>query len=63
MFVKGKSQVLKYNIKKKTIFKFLQFSLVKVRVMAVMRNSPDFQEAFQCKKGDQMVAETRCKIW
>ncbi len=33
------------------------------RVTSVLRNMPEFAEAFNCKAGDFMVAEKPCKIW
>jgi putative endopeptidase len=35
----------------------------KYRVIGPLSNMPEFQEAFSCKSGSQMVRETRCEIW
>ena len=39
--------------------------LPKYRAIATLRNMPEFQRAFQCKDGDEMVrpAADRCKLW
>ena len=34
-----------------------------VRVSATLRNFEEFQNAFQCKDSDNMVAKPRCRIW
>ena len=34
-----------------------------VRVRATLRNFEEFQNAFQCKDSDSMVAKPRCRIW
>lgn len=34
-----------------------------VRVLATLRNTEDFQNAFQCKDTDNMVAKPRCRVW
>ena len=34
-----------------------------VRVHNVLRNFEEFQNAFQCKNSDSMVAKPRCRIW
>ncbi len=33
------------------------------RINGVAVNMPQFQEAFQCKPGQPMVREDRCKVW
>jgi len=38
-------------------------SLPKFRVIGVVSNMPEFQEAFSCKKGDAMVHENACHVW
>ena len=35
----------------------------KYRVNGVVSNSPQFQQAFQCKAGSAMVREKRCRVW
>jgi putative endopeptidase len=35
----------------------------KYRVNGLMVNMPEFQSAFQCKAGQPMVAEKRCRVW
>ncbi len=35
----------------------------KYRINGVAVNMPQFQEAFQCKAGQPMVREDRCKVW
>ena len=35
----------------------------KYRVNGVVSNSPQFQQAFQCKAGSEMVREKRCRVW
>jgi putative endopeptidase len=35
----------------------------KYRVNGVVSNSPEFQQAFQCKAGSAMVREKRCRVW
>jgi len=35
----------------------------KYRANGVLANSPEFQEAFQCKAGSAMVRENRCRVW
>jgi endothelin-converting enzyme/putative endopeptidase len=38
-------------------------SLPRFRVIGVVSNMPEFQEAFSCKKGDAMVRENACHVW
>lgn len=38
-------------------------SPVRWRVIGPLRNSPEFQKAFQCKATDPMVPKKRCKVW
>jgi endothelin-converting enzyme/putative endopeptidase len=38
-------------------------SLPKFRVVGVVSNMPEFQQAFSCKKGDAMVRENACHVW
>jgi endothelin-converting enzyme/putative endopeptidase len=38
-------------------------SLAKYRVIGVVTNMPEFQQAFSCKKGDAMVRENACRVW
>ena len=33
------------------------------RVNGVLRNVPEFQQAFQCKPGSPMAPEKRCRVW
>jgi len=33
------------------------------RVNGLMVNMPQFQQAFQCKPGQPMVKEKRCRVW
>ena len=33
------------------------------RVIGVVQNMPEFQNAFGCKKGDAMVSEQPCRVW
>jgi predicted metalloendopeptidase len=33
------------------------------RVNGLMVNMPQFQQAFQCKAGQPMVKEKRCRVW
>ena len=33
------------------------------RVTGVLRNMPEFAEAFACRAEDTMVADAPCKIW
>ncbi|MGZ4788832.1 MAG: M13 family metallopeptidase [Terriglobales bacterium] len=35
----------------------------KYRVNGLMVNMPEFQQAFQCKSGQPMVRENRCRVW
>ena len=35
----------------------------KYRVNGVVSNSPEFQQAFQCKADSAMVREKRCRVW
>jgi putative endopeptidase len=35
----------------------------KYRANGVVSNTPQFQEAFQCKTGSAMVREKRCRVW
>jgi endothelin-converting enzyme/putative endopeptidase len=35
----------------------------KYRVNGLMVNMPEFQQAFQCKPGQPMVKEKRCRVW
>ena len=35
----------------------------KFRVNGLVVNMPEFQKAFQCKAGQPMVAEKRCRVW
>ncbi|HTC95415.1 MAG TPA: M13 family metallopeptidase [Terriglobales bacterium] len=35
----------------------------KFRVIGVVSNMPEFQQAFGCKKGDAMVRENACHVW
>jgi putative endopeptidase len=35
----------------------------KYRTNGVVSNSPEFQQAFQCKAGSPMVREKRCRVW
>ena len=35
----------------------------KYRVNGLVVNMPEFQQAFQCKAGQPMVAEKRCRVW
>jgi endothelin-converting enzyme/putative endopeptidase len=35
----------------------------KFRVNGLVINMPQFQQAFQCKAGQQMVTEKRCRVW
>ena len=35
----------------------------KYRANGVVSNSPEFQQAFQCKAGSPMVRENRCRVW
>jgi predicted metalloendopeptidase len=35
----------------------------KYRVIGPLSNSPEFQQAFGCKKGDPMVRENQCRVW
>jgi putative endopeptidase len=35
----------------------------KFRVNGLVVNLPEFEQAFNCKKGQPMVAEKRCRIW
>jgi len=35
----------------------------KYRANGVVSNSPEFQQAFQCKAGSAMVREKRCRVW
>ncbi|MGX4642952.1 M13 family metallopeptidase [Massilia sp. SYSU DXS3249] len=35
----------------------------KYRVNGVVINMPEFEQAFQCKKGQPMVAAKRCRVW
>jgi endothelin-converting enzyme/putative endopeptidase len=35
----------------------------KYRIDGVVTNMPEFQQAFQCKAGQPMVREHRCKVW
>jgi predicted metalloendopeptidase len=33
------------------------------RVIGVISNSPEFQKAFSCKPGDNMVRQNACRVW
>ncbi|CAH1795599.1 unnamed protein product [Owenia fusiformis] len=33
------------------------------RAFGTLQNCPDFSEAFNCKKGDKMNPENKCKLW
>jgi endothelin-converting enzyme/putative endopeptidase len=33
------------------------------RVNGLVVNMPQFQQAFQCKPGQAMVKEKRCRVW
>jgi endothelin-converting enzyme/putative endopeptidase len=33
------------------------------RVNGVVINMPEFQKAYNCKKGDAMVSENACHVW
>jgi putative endopeptidase len=35
----------------------------KYRANGVVSNTPEFQQAFQCKAGSAMVRERRCRVW
>ncbi len=35
----------------------------KYRANGVVSNTPEFQQAFQCKPGSAMVREKRCRVW
>ncbi|MGH9501610.1 MAG: M13 family metallopeptidase [Terriglobales bacterium] len=35
----------------------------KFRTNGVVSNTPEFQQAFQCKAGSPMVREKRCRVW
>jgi endothelin-converting enzyme/putative endopeptidase len=35
----------------------------KYRANGVVSNTPEFQQAFQCKAGSAMVREKRCRVW
>jgi putative endopeptidase len=35
----------------------------KYRANGVVSNTPEFQQAFQCKAGSAMVRENRCRVW
>ena len=35
----------------------------KYRVNGLVVNMPEFQQAFQCKAGQPMVSEHRCRVW
>ncbi len=35
----------------------------KFRANGVVSNTPEFQQAFQCKAGSAMVREKRCRVW
>jgi putative endopeptidase len=35
----------------------------KYRVNGLVVNMPQFQQAFQCKPGQPMVKEKRCRVW
>ena len=34
-----------------------------IRVKAVVSNMQEFQDAFKCEAGDQMVQEKKCIVW
>ena len=38
-------------------------SLPELRVDNVLSNMPEFEKAFNCKAGQPMVHETRCRVW
>jgi predicted metalloendopeptidase len=38
-------------------------SFAKFRIIGVVSNMPEFQQAFSCKKGDAMVRENACRVW
>jgi putative endopeptidase len=40
-----------------------EHSVSRYRVVGVVQNMPEFQEAFGCKKGQPMVSENACRIW
>ena len=33
------------------------------RVIGVMQNMKEFQEAFHCKQSDYLARETKCQLW
>ena len=35
----------------------------KLRVKATLANSEEFSQAFQCKQGDAMSSQNKCKVW
>jgi endothelin-converting enzyme/putative endopeptidase len=34
-----------------------------LRINGVVSNMPEFQKAFNCKKGQPMVRDNRCHVW
>ena len=46
-----------------TLVKVDPHSLPELRVNNVVANMPEFQQAFKCKAGQQMVHATRCRVW
>lgn len=46
-----------------TLVKTDPHSMPQLRVNNVVANMPEFQQAFQCKAGQPMVHETRCRVW
>jgi putative endopeptidase len=35
----------------------------RARINGVVSNMPEFQQAFNCKKGQPMVRENQCHVW
>ncbi|HEX3892110.1 MAG TPA: M13 family metallopeptidase [Terracidiphilus sp.] len=46
-----------------TLVKIDPHSMPELRVNNVVSNMPEFQKAFDCKAGQPMVHETRCRVW
>jgi endothelin-converting enzyme/putative endopeptidase len=46
-----------------TLVKIDPHSMPVLRVDNVLANMPEFQQAFNCKAGQPMVHETRCRVW
>lgn len=46
-----------------TLVKVDPHSMPELRVNNVVSNMPEFQQAFQCKAGQPMVHQTRCRVW